>query len=77
MNYGFLTKSDIFYSYRIFCQGVLIACGDGSLTCNEGLRTASAIAATAKDGIKDSVIKDKPSLVGKDLVIDIISLNRI
>ena len=77
MSYGFLTENDVFYSYRVLCQGRLIASGDGTMAFSGRHNTASSISDIVKDGVRKSVVKDIPSLAGKDLVVEIISMNRI
>lgn len=77
MNYGFLTECDVFYSHKIFCHGKQIGSGDGTLTCPAGTVTGEKIVAAVKANVMIATVKDRPYLVGKDLSVEITSLNRI
>ena len=77
MSYGFLTESDVFYSYKVLCGGMQIAGGDGTLTCQTEYSKGKDIAAAVKAHIMIALAKDKPSLVRRDMKIEVTSLNRI
>lgn len=77
MSYGFLTESDIFYSYKVLCSGMQVAGGDGTLTCQMEDRTGKDILHAVKVNIMIALTKDSPSLAGRDVKIEITSLNRI
>ena len=77
MSYGFLTESDIFYNYKVLCRGIQIAGGDGTLTLSMIELKGEDVITAVKARIMIVLKKDNPSLVSRDVKIEIVSLNRI